>query len=441
MGDKLVMSGKERARMVEMEEVVQGRRTLREAAGRLGLSYRQVKRVWRRYRRSGAGGLVHAGRGRESNRGYGVAVRERCIAVYRDRLEGFGPTLASEKLAEWGVAELGHETLRRWLTVEGLWERERRRGPHRQWRQRRARFGELVQVDGSHHDWFETGARACLMNLVDNATGTTLARMYAQETTEAAMEMLWAWIERYGMPLALYCDRKTVYITDREPTAEEQLAGQEPMTTFGLACKKLGITIIPANSPQAKGRVERNHGVYQDRLVKELRLRGITTIDGANELLDGGFVARLNTKFAKVPVSPEDGHRQLVPGVELASVFAFEETRCVANDWTIRYDNRWYQITGPREGMPRPRARVTVQRRLDSSLHLLYRGQVLSFREVPLEARVVRPRVRPQTVPKPQAPQPVRPRPDHPWYRPFSRRVLAAEAAARRGTSPSRPTP
>jgi hypothetical protein len=430
LGDELRMSGKERARLVELERVMEGRQSLGEAARRLGVSYRQVKRVWGRYRKSGALGLVHGGRGRSSNRGYGAVLKARCMEVYRERLEGFGPTLASEKLAEWGVAEVDHETLRRWLSVEGLWRRERRRGPHRQWRQRRARCGELVQVDGSHHDWFESGERACLMNLVDDASGTTLGRMYAQETTEAAMQMLWTWIERYGVPLALYCDRKTVYITDREPTAEEQLAGQEPMTAFGLACHRLGIVIIAANSPQAKGRVERNHGVYQDRLVKELRLRGITSIEGANELLDGGFVARLNAKFAKSPLDPEDAHRQLTPGVELASIFVFEETRGVANDWTIRYHNRWYQITGPRERMPRPRATITVQRRLDGSLHLLYRGQVLSFREVPLEARVVPPHVKSHVASKPRASQPARPRPDHPWQRPFSRRVLAAQAAS-----------
>jgi len=441
VGDDMRMSGKERARLVEMAKVAEGRQRLGEAAERLGISYRQAKRVWRRYQQGGAQGLLHAGRGRVSNRGYGAAVRARCIEVYRERLVTFGPTLASEKLAEWGVSEVGHETLRRWLIGAGMWTRARRRGPHRQWRARRARFGELVQVDGSHHDWFGTGAQACLMNLVDDATGTTLARMHAQETTEAAMRMLWGWIESYGVPLALYCDRKTVYITDREATAEEQLAGQEPMTAFGLACKKLGIAIIAANSPQAKGRVERNHGVYQDRLVKELRLRGISTIEGANELLDGGFVAQLNAKFAKAPVSPEDGHRPLTAGVELASVFAFEQTRCVANDWTIRYGTRWYQITGPKEGMPRPRAKVTVLRRLDGSLHLLYRGHPLTFREVPLEARVVPPRAEHREDPKPRASQPGRPRPDHPWTRPFSRRLLAAEAAARRGTSPSRPTP
>ena len=437
LGDELRMSGKERVRLVEMEMVAEGRQSLREAAERLGMSYRQAKRVWRRYQASGAQGLVHAGRGRVSNRGYGGEVKAHCLAVYQDQLEGWGPTYASEKLAELGVAEVGHETLRRWLKQEGLWQRKRRRGPHRQWRQRRARFGELVQLDGSPHDWFGSGVATCLMNLVDDATGTTLGRMYAQETTAAAMEVLWAWIERYGVPLALYCDRKTVYITDREATVEELLADQQPMTRFGLACQKLGIVIIPANSPQAKGRVERNHGVYQDRLVKELKLRSITTIEGANELLDGGFVAKLNAKFAKTPLEPGDAHRHVPPGLDLASVFAFEESRCVANDWTIRYDNRWYQITGPREGMPRPKAKVTVQCRLDGSLHLHYRDRELDFREIPRQARVVPPREKPQALMQPRPAKQAPPSPDHPWRRPFSRRLLAAPPTPR--PAPPRP--
>src|SRR5690606_23484094 len=164
-------------------------------------------------------------------------------------------------------------------------------GPHRERRERRARFGELVQVDGSHHRWFgPDGRQCCLMNLVDDATGCTYSLMFEEETTEAAMQVLWGWITRYGIPQALYVDRKSVYITDREPTVEEQLAGQEPLTAFGHACAKLGIQLITAYSPQAKGRVERNHAVYQDRLVKELRLQGLTTIAEANTLLTCGFV-------------------------------------------------------------------------------------------------------------------------------------------------------
>jgi len=430
-----MMSGKERRWLVELELVVQGKQGLVEAARRVGLGYRQMKRVWRRYREWGAGGLVHRGRGRRSNRGYGAEVREGCLAVYRDRMKGFGPTFAAEKLVEWGVAVVDHETLRRWLVREGMWQRRRKRGPHRQWRQPRARFGELVQLDGSHHDWFGTGERACLMNFVDDATTTTLARMEAEETTEGAMRSLWGWIERYGVPLALYCDGKTVYVTGREPTVAEQLAGEPPLTAFGKACAKLGIEIITASSPQAKGRVERKHGVYQDRLVKEFALRGITTIEAGNALLEGGFVAGLNEKFAKAPLDPLDAHRPVPEGLGLATVFVFEESRCVANDWTVRYSNRYFQITGPKQGMPRPKARVTMQRRLDGSLHILYRGRELCFREVPPIARVKPTRPVPMAqMASTRAPQ--RPRPDHPWYRPFSPRALAQRRSGQPDAAP-----
>ena len=288
---------------------------------------------------------------------------------------------------EWGY-EIDHETLRRWLIAAELWQRQRRRGPHRRWREPKRCFGELVQFDGSHHDWLGTGVRCCLMNMVDDATGRSLARLEEQETTVAAMQLLWSWIDRYGVPAAVYVDGKTVYVTDREATAEEQLAGEEPLTEFGKACQKLGIRIVLAHSAPAKGRVERKHGVYQDRFVKELALLGITTIAGANAVLEGGFVDGLNERFAREPLDPQDAHRAVPEGLDLAAVFVFEVTRTVANDWTIRYENRWYQITGPRGHLPRPRTKVTVQRRLDGSLHILRRGQALDFREVPMEARL-----------------------------------------------------
>lgn len=341
--------------------------------------------------------------------------------MYGERLSGFGPTLASEKLREWGE-EVDHETLRRWLMGAGMWQRRRKRGPHRRWREPRRRFGELVQLDGSHHDWFGSGERCCLMQMVDDATGRSLARLEGEETTAAAMLLLWGWIARYGVPAALYVDGKTVYVTDREATAEEQLAGEEPLTAFGKACGMLGIRIIQAHSAPAKGRVERKHGVYQDRFIKELALRGITTIEGANHLLEGGFVEALNERFGRQPVDAHDAHRRVPAGVDLASVFVFEQTRTVANDWTIRYENRWYQITGPKEGMPRPKVKVTVQRRLDGSLHIFYRQRELTIREIPAAARIKpRPQVRvePQAIVVSQSPQ--RPAPDHPWRRPFSR--------------------
>jgi len=410
-----------------MEGVVEGRVTLRGAAEEVGLSYRQAKRVWRRYRVEGARGLVHASRGRPSNRGREERERSAIVGVYRERLGGFGPTLASEKLQEWGH-EVDHETLRRWLMGAGLWQRRRKRGPHRRWREPRRRFGELVQMDGSHHDWFGSGERCCLMHMVDDATGRSLARLEGEETTTAAMRLLWGWIERYGVPAALYVDGKTVYVTDREATAEEQLAGEEPLTEFGKACQKLGIRIVQAHSAPAKGRVERKHGVYQDRFVKELALRGITTVEGANAVLEGGFVEALNERFGREPLERQDAHRPVPEGFDLATVFVFEVRRTVANDWTIRHENHWYQITGPKELMPRPKAKVTVQRRLDGSLHILSRGHTLEYREISAAARVKpRPQERlgSQAVVVTQVPR--QPAPDHPWRRPFSLRMLRAQ--------------
>ena len=436
MGDVVGLSVKERARLVAMGQVAEGRQTLVEAARQLGMSYRQVKRVWRRYRAQGAKGLVHASRGRPSNRAKRGAQRAEIVDRYRDRLGGFGPTLASEKLLEWGH-EVDHETLRRWLIAAGVWQRQRKRGPHRRWREPRRRFGELVQLDGSHHDWFGSGQRCCLMNMVDDATGHSVARLAAEETTAAAMQVLWGWIGRHGVPVALYVDGKTVYVTDREATAEEQLAGEEPLTEFGRACRKLGIRIVLAHSAPAKGRVERKHGVYQDRFVKELALRGITTIDGANALLEGGFVEELNRKFGREPLEPEDAHRPVPEGLELATVFVFEQVRTVANDWTIRYESRWYQITGPTQTMPRPKAKVTVQRRLDGSLHILYRERELAFREVPLEARV-KPTANPGAEPQPSTQRhSSRPASTHPWRRPFSRKAPSLTDRARATAPPA----
>jgi len=287
-----------------------------------------------------------------------------------------------EKLAEDGYP-VTREALRLWLLEEGLWQPKRKRARHRQRRDRKEHFGELVQMDGSHHRWFgEEGPQSCLMNMVDDATGTTLSLMGEQETTELAMKTLWQWCKRYGIPKALYTDRKNVFVTDREPTLEEQLAGQEALTEFGKACRKLGIQIITANSPQAKGRVERNHGVYQDRFVKELRLKGSTTIAEANKLLRNGFVKALNRKFAKPAQSGADFHRPLDAGCDLREIFCFEKTATVTNDWTVRCENQFYQILKKNNPLPRPRQKLTVRRLLNGKTQLVYRGNKLAFKKI-----------------------------------------------------------
>ncbi len=413
MEGRLLMSEKERRRKVELEGVVEGRMTVRQASQRLGLSYRQCRRSYRRYRREGDQGLVHRSRGRPSNRARPEGFRRAVLERYRERYEGFGPTLASEKLADEGY-ELHHETLRRWLIADGQWRRDRKRGKHRSHRPRKEHFGELVQIDGSHHEWFGPGwPRTCLMNMVDDATGATMALMAEEETTEAAMRLLKDWIECYGIPRALYADKKKVFVTDREPTIEEQLAGEEPLTAFGKACKKLGIEIITAHSPQAKGRVERNHGVYQDRFLKELSLHGITTVEGANELLVDGFSERLNVKFQREPARETDFHRPVPKGLNLAEVFSWEETRAVQNDWTVRYKNRFYQILKENRPRPRPKEKVVVRVLLDRSVQILYRDKKLKYE--PLAEPP--PRTQEKAVPVRETRPPVqwKPPPDHPW--------------------------
>jgi hypothetical protein len=269
--------------------------------------------------------------------------KARVIKQYREEYAGFGPTLAAEKLGERNGLEVDHETLRRWLIAEGLWQVKRQRRQYRSRRERRHRFGELVQFDGSHHEWFEGRAeRCCLMNMVDDATGTTLSFLDEQETTIGAMNLLWVWIERYGIPQGVYCDRKNAFVLDREPTIEEQLRGITPRSPFETACEKLGIEVIVARSPQAKGPVERNHGVYQDRFVKELRLAGISEIDGANEYLQSTYLDQVNRKFAKPPIDAEDAHVPLLVDQTLESIFCFEEQRVVSEDYVVQFDRRLF---------------------------------------------------------------------------------------------------
>jgi transposase len=277
------MSARELTRVEVLSRVKAGTLSLGSAAQMLGVSYRQVKRLARRYRAEGGKGLKHRGAGGPSNHARPTAERERALALVREKYSGtvdvrFGPTLAAEHLASEDGVTVHHDTLRRWMLAAGLWSRARKRAPHRQRRERKAHFGELVQLDGSFHLWYEARApRGCLMNLVDDATGRTLARLGDEETIWAAADVLRRWIERYGVPLALYTDWKNVYV--REPSAEERVTGAVALTQFGRMCALLGIQIIAASSPQAKGRVERNHGTHQDRLVKKLRRlarRGIT---------------------------------------------------------------------------------------------------------------------------------------------------------------------
>ena len=247
------------------------------------------------------------------------------------------------------------------------------------------------------------------MNMVDDATGETLGRLEEQETTAGAMKLLWSWIDKYGIPAALYTDRKNVYVPDEKTAAKAELSGQEALTQFGRACKSLGIRIIQAHSPQAKGRVERSNGTYQDRLVKELRLEKISDIDSANKLLGESFADNLNQKFAVVPRDKADFHRS-AKGCDLASVFCIEEERSMTDDWIVRYGNSYYQMARQSKQPPTTK-KVKVRSYLNGELHFNYRGKDLVHCELPqrpVPAKAEAPTMRkPRHIPTPA--------PDHPW--------------------------
>lgn len=410
------MSKKERDWFGVLERVKKKEITLRQASQVMGSSYRQCLRKYKRYRLEGAKGLVHRGRGRASNRAKDQAARKWIVDRYQERYEDFGPTLAAEKLAKEGYG-VNHETLRRWLIKEKLWKKRWKRSPHRSWRQRRSHFGELVQMDGSHHKWFEDrGEICCLMNMVDDATGKTLGLFDEQETTAAAMTLLWKWIDKYGIPTALYTDRKNVYVPDRKTAAKAELSGEEALSQFGRACKSLGITIIEAHSPQAKGRVERSNSTYQDRLVKELRLEQISDIGSANKLLSESFVDELNEKFAVAPSAKADFHRS-AKGRDLESVFCIEEQRALTDDWIVRYGNNYYQMARQSDRPPTTKT-VKVRSYLNGELHFNYRGKDLEHCKLP--QRPVPAKMEAATRSKPRyIPMPA---PDHPWRGSFKRR-------------------
>jgi hypothetical protein len=343
--------------------------------------------------------------------------------------ERFGPTLTAEHLASEDGVTIHHDTLRRWMLVAGLWSRARKRSPHRQRRERKAHRGELVQLDGSFHAWYEGRApRGCLMTLVDDATGETLARLGAQETIWAAVAVLRAWIEAYGVPHALYTDWKNVYV--RVPNAEEQVTGAVPLTQFGRMCAALEIRIIAASSPQAKGRVERNHGTHQDRLVKKLRRVGIADAAAANTFLDTTYLREHNARFAQAPASAEDFHRRAPGRTVLDALFQLEETRVLSNDWVVQYNTRYFQVVR-QSGQAPARSTVLVRENPAGAIEIRYRGRPLQWTELTSPpAKPVGPRV--AVVPPAQSRW--RPNADHPWRRdtrPVERELARCRAANR----------
>ena len=411
------MSLKERRRLEVMSLVRDKKLALTKGAGLLKLSVRQMRRVWKRYQAQGDVGLIHGLRGKSSNHSRKASFKHVVLARYADRYPGFGPMLAAEKLSLDGL-EVLRETLWRWLLKEGLWVRRPRRPIHRSRRERRSCLGERVQMDGSHHDWFEGRGGWCVL-MIDDATSRTWARFFEGETTMAVMEIFGGYVRKYGVPHSLYVDRDSIYRSDRQATVEEELRGQTaPATQFARAMAQLNVELILANSPQAKGRVERMNGTLQDRLVKEMRLEKIGDIASANLFLEKRFLPALNRKFTVQAKACIDVHRPMPAGVRLDEVLSFQEKRIVSNDWCVMWRNRIFQLGRRHEALALAGREVMVREKLDGSIQLLSQGHKLHWKELkqrPLPARV-KPRIQNNRLWKPAA--------GHPWHGDPARRAV-----------------
>ncbi len=410
------MSVRELRRLKVVQKVIDKQMTQKIAASVLSVSERQIRRLIKGVRKRGDESVVHQSRGRGSNRTLPKRLKAKVLKLYRKRYSDFGPTLAVEKLLERDGIQMSDETLRGWLLEAGLWEKKRKRSSHRQWRQRRDCFGEMVQMDGSHHDWLEgRGPKLVLMGYIDDATSRVFAKFYDYEGTLPAMESFKQYIQKYGVPMAVYVDRHSTYKSSKDLTVEEELAGvTTPLSQFQRALQELGVKVIHALSPQAKGRVERLFGVLQDRLVKEMRLEGIKTKEGANVFLEG-YLPMYNARFEVCPANATDAHVTLSRGVDLDRYLCIKEQRTVRNDNTVSYEGKLYLI---HEGVNAKK--VMIEERLDGVMVIRHGKGDLKYREIterPVKAsppaRIYKTRV-PSVPPK-----------DHPWRKPWPHREVA----------------
>ena len=394
MKEVLVMTGEESRRLYVIRQVIDRKIRQRQAAELLGRSVRQIRRLVRRVRQEGPRGIGHRLRGCRSNRRHAEPLRQRVLALYRAHYADFGPTLAQEKLAERHHLRLGRETLRRWLLAAGLWRGQRQTPRHHQWRERKACCGEMVQVDGSHHDWLEgRGPQLVLMGYIDDATSRVFARFYDYEGTLPALDSFARYARRYGLPQSVYVDRHTTYRALGKRTVADELAGRaRPQSQFERALSELGVQVIPAYSPQAKGRIERLFGTFQDRLVKELRLAGATIRDEANAVLERYLPAH-NRRFSRLPRSPVNLHRPCPPTHRLRRILTIRQSHVLRNDNTVQHETTTYLLEERWNGH-RPKT-IDAEVRLDGKLYLLTGDQVLRYRQLPARPVVAPPPGRP----------------------------------------------
>lgn len=408
----LTMSKKEYTRIEVMHLLEEKRLKQREAAEMLGVSERHVRRLLRAYRLEGERGLISKRRGKPSNNQLDEQVKQGAIDLIYRQYHDFGPTLAQEKLAEKHGLELSVETVRKLMIREGIWKPKKVKKMFvHQMRERRACYGELVQVDGSPHAWFEEQGEKCnLLVFIDDATGRLMELYFTPgETTFGYFAATERYLTRYGKPVAFYSDKNSIF----KVNIKNALTGSG-MTQFGRAMKELDIEIICANTPQAKGRVERAIQILQDRLVKEMRLRGISSIEAANEYVTE-FMADYNARFAVEPRSSHNMHRSLMPKEDLERIFTLQEQRILSNNLTLQYKNVVYQVQSSRPSYAMRKAPVTVQEDSQGEIDILYKGQHLDYtmyRKQERQAEVVSSKAIDKKLEKPH-----KPGKNHPWRR------------------------
>ena len=388
--DILIMSQRELQRLQIIQKVLGKEINQRQASEVLRITDRQVRRIVKRVRREGERGIAHRLHGRKGNRRIDPKTRNQIIGIYRKTYEGFGPRLASEKLLEREKIRINEETLRLWLIEEGLWKKRKgQKEKKRSWRPRKDHYGEMVQMDGSHHDWLEgRGPKLVLMGYIDDATGRVYGKFYDYEGTQPAFDSLKGYVKKNGIPRSIYLDKHSTYKVNKKQQRYKAwpFRDEEGLTQFARGCQQLGIELIYANSPQAKGRIERLFETFQDRLVKELRLEGAKTLKEANQALRY-YLPKFNKKFSGIASQPGNLHRPVLE-VDLDEILSAQKEHVLRNDRTFIHERQRYQV------LDRTRAsRIVVHEYLNGRMAVKYGKNRLAYKPIderPVERKAVR---------------------------------------------------
>ena len=375
--DIIMATQEELKRLNVIRKVLDKRITQIEAAGVLDLTDRHIRRLAARIAEEGDKGIVHKLRGKTAHNCTLEKVKNKALSLCKSTYEGFSPTLASEKLFERDKIKVSRELLRTWFIEEHITYQSRKARPHRNWRERKANYGQMVQADGSHHDWFEKRGPWCvLMGQIDDATSIVSAEFHDYEGTLPFMASFKSYVEAKGIPLIVYIDRHTTYKSNGKPSIEDELENREPLTQVGRALEELGVDVIFAHSAQAKGRVERLFRTFQDRLVKEMRLRKIKSTEEGNRFLKE-YLPVYNKRFSVPAAKGADLHRALSKDTDLNRILCIKTERVLRNDFTVAHKKKLYQV------LDNVRAKkVVVEELIDGSMIIRYKDTSLKFKEI-----------------------------------------------------------